>query len=216
MIKVRKNISDHIYEIIKSDILEGDLEFGDKIVEIDYSNKLNVSRTPLREAIKKLEIEGLIERLPNGRLRIMEMSTKRIEEIFQIRVALEDIILNSLMNSRESLIPLEENLSLTRLHINSENWEASKKLFAEYNNLFYKVSDLEFTTKILKSYDFIVSKLRKNSLKSPERIKAAFEEHQAIFKSLMDKDLEKAKELNRSHLMNSKNSILSSFEEKNS
>lgn len=214
MIKVRKNISDHIYEIIKDDILNGDLDFGDKIVEIDYSNKLNVSRTPLREAIKKLEIEGLIERLPNGRLRIMEMNIKRIEEIFQIRMALEEILLMSLMNSKESLVILEENLSLTRLQLNSENWSAARKLFSEYNQLFYKVSDLEFTTKILKSYDFIVSKLRKNSLKTSERIIAAYEEHLSIFKCLETKDLEKAKELNKIHLMNSKKSILNSFKSK--
>lgn len=214
MIKGRKNISDHIYDVIKNDILEGQLDFGDKIVEIDYANKLNISRTPLREAIKKLEIEGIIERLPNGRLRIMEMNTKRIEEIFKIRIALEDIILISLMSSKESLIFLEENLSLTKFHIGLENWDSVRKLFSEYNELFYKVADLEFTIKILKSYDFIVSKLRKNSLKSSSRIVEAYGEHLSIYNALIDKNMEKAKELNRIHLINSKKSILNSFIER--
>lgn len=214
MIKVRKNISDHIYDIIRSDILEGNLDFGDKIVEIDYSNKLNVSRTPLREAIKKLEIEGLIERLPNGRLRIMEMNEKKIEEIFQIRIALEDILLNSLQNDPDVFIDIEENLNLTKLHLNAENWTAARKLFSEYNKLFYEISDLEFTVKLLKNYDFIISKLRRNSLKSSDRMKNALKEHYEILNSVMGKDIEKAKELNRKHLINSKNSILKSFKNK--
>ncbi len=214
MIKSRKNISDHIYDVIKSDILEGNLDFGDKIVEIDYSNKLNVSRTPLREAIKKLEIEGLIERLPNGRLRIMEMNEKKIEEIFQIRSALEDILLNSIQNNPDIFIDIEENLNLTQLHLNAENWTAARKLFSEYNQLFYNISDLEFTVRVLRSYDFIISKLRKNSLKSPERMKKALKEHYEILNSIMNKDIEKAKELNKKHLINSKNSILKSFKSK--
>ena len=212
MIKVRKNISDHIYEIIKNDILEGSFDFGDKIVEIDYSNKLNVSRTPLREAIKKLEIEGFIERLPNGRLKIMEMSVKRIEEMFQIRMSLEDILFDAIVASNKTQIDIEENLSLTKLQLNAGNWNAARKLFSEYNELFYKISDLEFTIKVLKNYDFIISKLRKNSLQNPERMKEAYKEHSKIFHNIKIGNLDEAKKLNKLHLINAKNSILSTFD----
>lgn len=211
MIKIRKNVSDHIYDFIKEDILRGTLNFGDKIVEIDYSNKLDVSRTPLREAIKKLEIEGLIVRLANGRLRIMEMNNKKIEEIFEIRIALENILLGSLDNYSEELPKIKENLYFTKLQLNAENWNAARQLFSDYNNLFYRISDLEFTIKILKNYDFIISKLRSNSLKSPERMNEAYEEHLKIFECLMNKDIEEAKRLNKIHLINSKNSILLTF-----
>ncbi len=211
MIKARKNISDHIYDIIKNDIIEGNLNFGSKIIEIDYSNKLNVSRTPLREAIKKLEIEGIIERLPNGRLKIMHMTVKRIEEMFKIRMALEDILLDAIASSGKAQTDIEENLSLTNLQLHAENWDASRRLFSEYNDLLYKSSGLEFTIKVLKNYDFIISKLRKNSLKNPERMKEAYSEHLEIFKNIKGKNLSEAKRINKIHLINAKNSILTSF-----
>lgn len=61
MNKIRKNISDNIYDTIKELLLSGELDFSDKIVELEYCEKLNVSRTPLREAIKQLEIEELLK-----------------------------------------------------------------------------------------------------------------------------------------------------------
>ncbi len=144
----RKNISDHIYDIIKNEINTGSLNFGDKISEVDYSNKLNVSRTPLREAIKKLEIEGLIERLPNSRLRVMEMNEKKINEIFDIRIALENILIDSIAENSSILDLLEENNKLTKFYLNAENWNLAKDSFSEYNKIYYEMSDLDFTIRM--------------------------------------------------------------------
>lgn len=212
--KVRKNISDNIYEIIKKNILSGDLKFGESISEIEYSEILNVSRTPLREAIKKLEIEGILERLPNGRLRIIEITEKKIKEIIQIRIALENIILDSIIKNRKVISPLEENLILTKLYINTENWNQARKLFSEFNKLLYKTSDLEFTVTIINQYDFIISKLRKDSLENVDRVKVAYEEHLEILENIKSGNLEKAKALNELHLLESQKNILEFFRDK--
>lgn len=216
--QARKNISDNIYEVIKQDLLTGILKFGDSISEIEYSEKLNVSRTPLREAIKKLEIEGIIDRLPNGRLRVMEITQGRIREIFQIRIALENIILESILREKKNLhsllTSLEENLTLTKLYINTENWGEARKLFSEFNKLLYKASNLEFTVKIITQYDFVISKLRSDSLQNIERIKEAHLEHIELLDTLKKGDLEKVKVLNEAHLLKSKRSILDFFNKK--
>jgi DNA-binding GntR family transcriptional regulator len=213
LIKPRKNTSDNIYETIKEEILSGELNFGDRIIEIDYSKKLNVSRTPLREAIKKLEIEGLVERMMNGRVKIIDITPKKIKEIFQIRIALENILLDSIRENSEAISLLEENIILTEHFIKLKKWNEAKKLFTEFNKILYKKSDLEFTIKILKQYDFIISKLRQTSLnKNEERIISACEEHKLIVKYLKSDQLELAKTVNINHLLSAERSLLESFD----
>lgn len=217
MVRERKNVSDSVYEIIKEDFLLGRLDFGDSIVEADYCEKHNISKTPLREAIKKLEIEGIVERYPNGRMRIMDIDEESIEEIVEIRISLENIILKKIIaNSKieEVIKKLNENLKLTEFYMEASNWDEARKLFQNFNEILYKFSELKFTIKILKNYSLILSKLRKNSLKNEKRVKQAFKEHKLLVKYLEENNLEKALELNTSHLLESKESILKYFREK--
>lgn len=214
MVKNRKNISDNVYEAIREHLLSQELNFGDKIVELDYCQKFNVSRTPLREAIKQLEIEGIIERAPNGRIKVMSMDEKRIDEIFQIRIALEDIIFNNLSKNDEFIPKLEANLKLTEFQVKSKNWNEARKLFSEFNKILYSYSGLEFTIKILKYYNFILEKLRYNSLENNTRIVEAYQEHLILLKYFKNNDIENAKIFNKEHLLRSKESIISFYKEK--
>lgn len=212
---MRTNVSNNIYNLIKKDILEGELNFGDKIVEIDYSNKLNISRTPLREAIKQLETEGIIERLPNGRLRVMNIDEKKVQEIFEIRIVLENLLFKSIIDNNYDIGVLSENLAMTKYHLDFENWEAARKLFFQFNEELYRISNLEFTIKILKHYDFIISKLKRGALKNTNRIIKAFEEHYELYLCLKDKNLEKVEQINRKHLDNAKYTIISFLKKEN-
>ncbi|MGL6114029.1 GntR family transcriptional regulator [Cetobacterium sp. SF1] len=211
---MRTNVSNNIYNMIKNDILIGELNFGDKIIEIDYSNKYNISRTPLREAIKQLEIEGIIERLPNGRLRIMEISEEKINEIFEIRIALEKLLFKSIIENNYSIQEISENLAMTKYHLDFENWDAARKLFFQFNDILYRTSNLEFTVKILKHYDFIISKLKRNALQNIERIKEAYEEHLDLYESLKNKNIEKIESINKLHLNNARKIILDYFKKR--
>lgn len=207
----RKNISDNIYDKIKLLFINGELDFGEKIGEVELCKVLDVSRTPLREAIKQLEIEGIVERTPNGRLKIMDMDSKRIDEIFQIRCSLEDLILDNIIQNKDFIKELENNLTLTKFHIDLENWEETRKLFSEFNKILYKYSQLEFTIKILKNYSFILQKLRLNSLEKSDRIKDSYEEHVLLLNYLKNNDIKKAKQLNRKHLLKAKESVIKYF-----
>lgn len=217
MVKDRKNVSDSIYEVIKENFLSGKLDFGDSIVESDYCKKYNISKTPLREAIKKLEIEGIVERYPNGRMGIMDIDEESIEEIIEIRISLENLIFKKIIKDGkidEITKKLNQNLKLTEFYIESCNLNEARKLFENFNEILYKFSGLKFTTKILKNYTFILSKLRNNSLKNEKRVRKAFGEHKLLVKYLEENNLEKLSELNTNHLLASKESILKYFREK--
>lgn len=208
---MRRSSSDNIYEHIKNDILLGNIQFGEKIVEIDLSEKLNVSRTPLREAIKKLEIEGIIIRLPNGRLRVMDITYEKIEEIFDIRIALEEILFESIIKNKDALDKIFYNLLMTKHSIDNKDWKEARILFLEYNSLLYSLSSLEYTIKILKHYDFIISSLKRTSLQSKDRILVAYNEHVEISTFLIKGNLEGAKNANKNHILKSKEIIRKQF-----
>ena len=144
----------------------------------------------------------------------MSMDEKRIDEIFQIRIALEDIIFNNLSKNNEFIPKLEDNLKLTEFQIKSENWNEARKLFSEFNKILYSHSGLEFTIKILKYYNFILEKLRYNSLESNTRIVEAYQEHLILLEYFKNNDIENAKIFNKEHLLRSKESIMTFFEKK--
>ncbi|WP_206039053.1 MULTISPECIES: GntR family transcriptional regulator [Fusobacterium] len=214
----RTNISDNIYLQLKEQFMTGEFEFGEKIVELELCEKLNVSRTPLREAIKKLEIEGIIERTPNGRIKIMDMNEERIEEIFDIRMALEDIIFDrlfSLDSTKNLILELENNLNLTKFYFEISNVDEIKKLFSNFNRILYKYCKLDFTIKTLKTYIFILEKFRLSPFESEIRLKEAHLEHVEIVNCIKNNELEIAKKINRIHLSKVKESIIQYFKDKN-
>ena len=115
----------------------------------------------------------------------------------------------------EIFIPkLEDNLKLTEFQIKSENWNEARKLFSEFNKILYSHSGLEFTIKILKYYNFILEKLRYNSLESNTRIVEAYQEHLILLEYFKNNDIENAKIFNKEHLLRSKESIMTFFEKK--
>lgn len=201
---MRKSSSDYIYDKIKEDILQGVLDFGDKVIELDYAEKLNISRTPLREALKKLEIEGIIERLPNGRLIVMELTEAKIEEIFSIRMALENILLDSVVDNEVGIERVHQNLILTNYLIEMKNWGEAKRLFGEYNTLLYSASPLDYAVRLLKRIDFTMSALRRKILKEENKIVDAYKDHFKIITLLKEKKLKAAKEANTAHILKAK------------
>ena len=76
----RKSLGQNVFEKLKQAIIRGDLAPGDRIVEIQVAEALDISRTPVREAIHKLEREGLLKKLPKGGFTVMSLSREDIEE----------------------------------------------------------------------------------------------------------------------------------------
>ena len=213
MLDKRVTISDQIYNIIKNDILQGNFKFGDKIVEQEYTNRLKISRTPLREAIKKLEMEGIVERLPNGRLKIVELTIEQIKEIFQIRIALENMLLKSVIEDTSILEELEDNLKSNGKNIQEVNWEQARHDILTFSTVLYKNSRYAMTIKILKQHNFFLVKLKQNSLSSHKRVIQAYEEHKQMFEAIKQKNMELLQSINTTHLLHAQDTILGDYQQ---
>ncbi len=110
--KENKSLTSIIFEKIREDILNGMYNPGEKIVEAKLADELGVSRTPVREALKQLELDGLVENIPNRGVIVKGVTAQDIKDIYTIREAIEGIAAKWSVErmSQEELDSLKENL----------------------------------------------------------------------------------------------------------
>ncbi len=204
----RVNVSDMIYNTIKDDFINDNIDFGEKFVETDYAEKLEVSRTPLREAIKKLEHEGLIIRLQNGRLKFLDITENDIIEIFNVRIALENMLLEQSINNNAILKKLEENIIATENAYYNNQLDIARSKIKELTNILYSNLEFEYVIKMLSRNNLLLQKLKKRTLDPDSRINIAMNEHRSIYNALKNNNLQLACELNKNHLIGARNLIL--------
>ncbi len=207
----RVNTSDIIYNQIKSDFINNKIDFGQKINELELAQEFNVSRTPLREAIKKLEIEGLVVRQVNGRLKIVEITREQLEELYRVRLALENMLLEHASTDEKFMNKLKNNIEVSQKLIDESNYDTARVEIAKFTNIIYTHITLDITKNLLKSYSVLISKIKNNTLNSNSRTAKALEEHKKIFDALTSGDINLACELNTSHLQGACDEIISQF-----
>ena len=207
---MRKNTSDFLYNEIINDFLNENLKYGDKIVEIDLCNQYGTSRTPLREALAKLEKDGLVERQINNRLQIVTIDETILDEIFDLRLSLESMVLKyALKYSKETAIfaELQENLDLVDFYLKHEDVVTGRKVLSKFSEIMYKQSRLKYTTKLIENYNLLLYPLRTRSLMTLKRLYEAQEEHKHIYELLKDDSLAEVQKFNVYHLQTSMDSM---------
>ena len=207
---MRKNTSDFLYNEIINDFLNENLKYGDKIVEIDLCNQYGTSRTPLREALAKLEKDGLVERQINNRLQIVTIDENILDEILDLRLSLESMVLKyALKYSDETSIfaDLQENLDLVDFYLKHEDVVTGRKVLSKFSEILYKQSRLKYTTKLIENYNLLLYPLRTRSLMTLKRLYDAQEEHKHIYELLQDGSLAEVQKFNVYHLQTSMDSM---------
>ena len=207
---MRKNTSDFLYNEIINDFLNENLKYGDKIVEIDLCNQYGTSRTPLREALAKLEKDGLVERQINNRLQIVTIDENILDEIFDLRLSLESMVLKyALKYSKETAIfaELQENLDLVDFYLKHEDVVTGRKVLSKFSEIMYKQSRLKYTTKLIENYNLLLYPLRTRSLMTLKRLYEAQEEHKHIYELLKDDSLAEVQKFNIYPLQTSMDSM---------
>lgn len=105
-IQKMKSIREQVYEELKSLIIDAEIQPGEKIIEVEYAAKFGVSRTPIREALRMLEYEGLVNMSEKGGVTVNYISSQDIIEIYKIRIALEELVLSEILEKEN--IDLDE------------------------------------------------------------------------------------------------------------
>lgn len=206
-------IRDIAYEQLKHAIISGDIPAGSRIVETAYADKLHISRTPLREALRKLERDGLVEYVLHRGVVVRAFTIHDIDEIFTIRNAMMMLILPSIV---ENVTPdaIERLKSiLAEMDIAQEKMDADA--LAHLNRSFHSsiehLSDKRRILSVIDSQEEYIIRFSAVTIASIVRRSTAHQEHHQMVELLEKKDLESLKELMHRHLEESKETCLAAL-----
>jgi len=199
-------LNQKVYRVLKESIIKGFLEPGTKLLENKIANQMGVSRTPVREALRELAVEGFVDMTPNQGMVVTTVSLEDLKEVLQIRGVLEGLAtyLAAKMITREDIIKLERIINKMNICIIKDDTIAFSDLNADFHDQILKICGNKRLIWICSNLSDRAHRFRIRSLSIPGRLKYALKEHQEILEALKKKDSEQADKLSQKHI----NSVL--------
>ncbi|WP_378954034.1 GntR family transcriptional regulator [Pelosinus sp. sgz500959] len=203
-------IRDVVYDYLRTAIINGLIKPGERLVEKDYAEKFNISRTPVREALRKLEIEGLVENIPRKGDIVKGIALHDMLEIFAIRQALEPLIVKTAIDNMtpEAIIKLQETVDNMTSAAHNDDTAAVLDAFQTFHDILINVSNMPRLSAIISQLKDYLGRFRTMSLSNPTRRTQAISEHKEILQAIIANDNETAEQLISSHLSSARQSLL--------
>lgn len=205
------SIAGQIFEHLEQEILIGKYKRGEVLTELKLSEALGVSRTPIREALRRLEQEHLIEETSRGAV-VVGITEKDLEDIYEIRLNLEGLAAQRAAENAtdEQLEAMREVIELQHYYADKNNDQADKikDLDSQFHEMLYRFSGSEIFVQTLLPLHKKLIKFRKASVTRHGRAVQSAAEHESIFEAIKSRDCEKAKELTLYHINKAKNNIM--------
>ncbi len=197
------SLADQVFEHLESDILSGKYAKGENLTESKLCLELGVSRTPIREALRRLEQEHLIEETPKGMV-VVGISDKDLADIFEIRAALEGkaAFLAAQNYTEEQINIVSEALEFQEFYLGKNDPDRIKSMDSRFHETIYKMSGSTIFYDVLMPLHKKILKYRKASVTDTSRAVASVAEHRAIYEALIARDGELASRLVSEHLEN--------------
>ena len=185
-----------VCESLRNAIKSGVLAPGERLMEVQLADELGISRTPIREAIRKLEQEGYVIMLPRRGTYVSSVSVHDVQEIFEIRSALESLSIGLAARRIESdeLDQLQQLLALTEKYIKLGDIDNIVKTDIEFHGLLYSVSRNERLGIIINNLKEQLARFRKQSMSYPGRLKDTLDEHREMVEAIANGDVEAARD----------------------
>ena len=201
-------VRDRAYEALKEAIVRGQLGPGERIVEVRIAKMLRISRTPLREALLRLEAEGFVERIPSGGVRVKGLSEQEIRELYTVRSVLEGLA------AREAAERLTER-QLDRLSIIVRQIAEADgpvpdllriaRLGEEFHQIILEASGNRKCAELLHLLRDHIDRYRYFTIAIPGRGRAAAKEHEILLEVLRARDPEASERAMRAHVLEAGN-----------
>ena len=202
------SLADQVFEHIERDILSGKYERGEIITESKLSTELGVSRTPIREALRRLDQEHLIEESGKGSV-VIGISEKDLEDIFLIRKHLECLAASMAAKNHtdEQLAELKETLELQEFYFTKADTEHVKYMDNMIHRILYKLTGSTVFFDTLVPLHRKIQKYRRASLQSKSRAAESVQEHRKIYEAIASGDEKLAYKTVLEHIENAYNHI---------
>lgn len=208
-----KPLREVIFNSLREAIIIGELRPGERLMEVQLAEKMGVSRTPVREAIRKLELEGLVDMIPRKGAHVAELSIKDIMDVLEVRASLDGLA-TALAAERITDDELKElkhiNVQFSS-YIEKENLNGSIKKDAEFHDIIYRASRNDKLITILNNLREQVQRFRVIYLKDYSSPKNLIKEHNDIYDAISIRSIEASRSLAKTHIQNQEATILSSI-----
>ena len=205
-----KPLRELVCEHIREAIINGVFAPGERLMEIQMADEMGVSRTPVREAIRKLEMEGFVVMIPRRGTYVSNMSIKDINDVYEIRTSL-DILAAGLAAERindDELEELQRLLVQVGRAIDSGDMEKVLEADIAFHDVLYKASRNERLRNIINNLREQITVIRGVSMSYPGGLKDTQEEHRLLVESIAARDVEKSQEAARIHLENAEKTLM--------
>ena len=209
--KIQESISDVVFKSIESDILSGVYVSGDVLSENKLAQKFNVSRTPVREAVKRLEQEGLIEYTNTKTIKVLGVTKNDVMDIYRMRLSIEaDAVIKASENlTDEDYLDLIKIIDLQEFYALKGDAESMNAEDSRFHVKLYELAKSNVYHTVLTELHKKIRQYRKVSQSKGSRGMKSIEEHRAILSAMQKKDGELIKKLTNEHIINARNNIIS-------
>lgn len=203
-----------VYSELQDAILMGSFKKGEALTELALSEKLGVSRTPVRGALSRLSEEGLVELIPNRGAVVVGITKEDLVDIYRIRMRLEGLasaMAAEKITDKEKK-ELIETAELSEFYIKKNDGEHIKELDTQFHQTIYKACGSRMLEKVLTDLHRNIKAYRKVSLTSPVRAKKSAEEHHQILNAIIRGDAAEADRLTSLHVEHALTNMLTAIE----
>lgn len=197
-----QTLQNQVYGYLHGKIMNGELAPGERIVEQRISQETGISRSPIREAIRRLGSEGLVAVSPRGGVRVYRATSSDYKHLYECRLSLEPTAahLAALRINNTQQVQLADLIEAMNLAAEKREIEQLKRLSSSFHRMILDLSGNPYLAKMMHQLNSLITLYRNAVLNIPNRLEDGAREHNSIGLAICNKEAERAEELMREHI----------------
>ncbi|MCD8121920.1 MAG: GntR family transcriptional regulator [Clostridiales bacterium] len=210
-------LRDVVFNTLRQAILRGELEPGERLMEIQLANRLGVSRTPIREAIRKLELDGLVLMIPRKGAEVAKISEQSLRDVLEVRRSLDELAIELTCQriTKEGLEKLERAHQAVIEAVNEGDPMTIAESDEHFHDVIYEGTQNSRLVQILNNLRENIYRFRLEYIKDEDHRHIMIAEHENILRTIRDRHIPEAKIAIREHVENQEVMILRKIQESN-
>ena len=209
-------LRDVVFNTLRQAILRGELKPGERLMEIQLANKLGVSRTPIREAIRKLELEGLVLMIPRKGAEVAEITEKSLRDVLEVRRALEELAVELVCEkiTKEQIQELKDAAEGFKEALKDGDITGIAEADVKFHDIIYMATDNQKLIQLLNNLREQMYRFRVEYLKRSDFHQQLIDEHEEIIETIESGQKDRAVQVVCQHVDNQVEAVMDTIRTK--
>ena len=213
ILRQRWTAADHVHDVLEEMVISGKLGPGHRLTELSLAAQLNISRTPLRQALQRLVSKGWVQRSPNGAIHVVDVSDREIEALYAVRMALEELML---CQAAQRMTPRDQQelrrlVTLQQQAAKAGEADEVSRHGEAFHRALWRMSGNEVGAQFLEDVLQRTTRYRRISFAEPYRFREGVKQHSQLVDALAKGAIEHARRIIRSHVEESRDYAMQAF-----